>query len=97
VLLNPLAVLREPTTNLQWLPHIPNATPHHSSSCSNPEPLSTQVTPGQSRALRGHVNKYNRSTVVKNLSTRDWRGAFRVLTEHRRYPLFFSTKKKFRL
>jgi hypothetical protein len=44
-----------------------------------------QVIPQQSRALRGHVSKYNKRTANKNLRTRDWRRTFSVLMKHRRY------------
>jgi hypothetical protein len=40
------------------------------------------------------MSKHNRRTAVKILKTRDERGAFNVLTEHRKHPVFSSTRKK---
>lgn len=49
----------------------------------NEKLIVSQSSLGQFKALRGHVYKHN-TTTDKNLRTRDWRGAFSVLTEHRR-------------
>jgi hypothetical protein len=51
--------------------------------CPNPEPPPSTE---KSRILRGQVSKHNRTT-DKNLNTRDWRGAFSILIDHRKHPI----------
>jgi hypothetical protein len=52
-----------------------------------------QVTPGQSRALRGHVNKYSKRTAGKNLSSRNWRGPSQCPDRAQKNPILFNKEK----
>jgi hypothetical protein len=86
VLSNLLALLRDSIIHLNCyftFPELPHLTPA-ATLIQNPTP---QVTHGQSRALKGHMSKHNK-TVDKNLRTIDWRREYCVLIEHRRYSLF---------
>jgi hypothetical protein len=58
--------------------------------------LASHPTPGYMGNLVpwGHVSKDNRRTADKNLRTRDWKEATKILRELRRHSLFSSTTRR---